>query len=232
MPDLGANPLHSPSRCTCHLRFKQQHPGTHITECMLPVELSGTGEVVIPRSLRSNDDIQHDTQISTQTLLSTELSTTKPNRKTTTKRQIRGSWLHQKLRAVHYNPFQIFRYPLTDDRMCYTIDIEVLVGDGHFLYSAIAVVDTGCPRNLMCRTLASELGNKFLASRGDDILHTLGTDNFRSLGKRIHRWRFQAGQKFYEGVWEISDKEEEFEVIIGRDTMIHNKLLKLSPDLR
>ena len=55
------------------------------------------------------------------------------------------------------------------------------------------------------------------------IINTLGMGKFRSLGRIERRWSFEP--KFYQGVWEVSDKNETYDVIIGWDTMVELKLL-------
>jgi hypothetical protein len=125
-----------------------------------------------------------------------------------------------------------------DEDCVWTIKIEVLVNDGLVcrteLRTVRALFDTGCRKNLMSRKMASTINVNYSALEGEPILNTLGVDKFRSLGQIERRWSYNNRRfkpKFYEAVWEVSDKDEMYDVIIGRDTIIENKLFKVSAAL-
>ena len=128
---------------------------------------------------------------------------------------------------------------LRDDEKCiWTINIEFLVYDGPICrterHAARALFDTGCPKNLMSRSMASRVNVNYPAHEGEPIINTLGKDKFRSLGQIEGRWsciKSDFEPKFYPAVWEVSDKDEMYDVIIGRDTIIENRLFEVSVKL-
>lgn len=146
----------------------------------------------------------------------------------------RAHWLRRHYTTLRNRIRPRFQFLSPGDNCVRRIYIEVLVNDQFVCRPVMALFDTGCPRNLVSRTMASTLGVESLAFEGRPILDTLGTDKFRTLGQVERRWACDHSgfaPKFYDGVWEVSDKLEPYDVIIGLETMIANKLFKLSPAL-
>lgn len=203
MSDLRADSLQT--HHTLHLN-NNKHEHTQVSaQLILPVEISDTDKVITSRDMT-------------------------PKHVTT----VIARWLHRRSRTLRTHIPSLFRYPLRGDKFIRSITIEVQVNGSFVCRNARALFDTGCPLNLMSRTMASIIGVVYPARMGEPILNTLGIDKFRSLGRIEGRWAScnqSFDPKFYDAEWEISDKPEEYDVIIGRDTIIVNKLIKLSPEL-
>jgi hypothetical protein len=143
----------------------------------------------------------------------------------------RVQWLRRLLRTLRIHIFWQFRYPLPRDNFVRHIIIEVSDSYGSGFRHVRALFDTGCSKNLISRNVADIVGAAaYLTRIGVPIMNTLGKDKFSSLGRINRRWasvnpRFDI--KFYNAEWEVSDKAEVYDVIIGRDTMIENKFIKL-----
>jgi hypothetical protein len=195
-------------------------------------------------TLHSNNNKHEHTQISAQLSLPVEVSDTDKvltSEDMTLKHVMpmdvttdAARWLRRQLRTLRTHIPSLFRYPLLGDKFVRRIIIEVQVNGNFVRRNARALFDTGCPINLMSRTMASTIGVVYPALMGEPILNTLGVDKFRSLGRIEGRWaprNRHFNPKHYDAEWEISDKPEWYDVIIGCKTIIENKLIKLSPEL-
>ena len=153
-------------------------------------------------------------------------------------------WLHRHLfyflfEAIdwfHDHIYPGYTFPSPEGSMACMVHCEVMADDRINRSYAKALIDTGNPLNLMSRTLASRLGIKFSAVKGDPVLITPGNDTIRSVGKVRLRWttnnippnsRFSFYPKYYEDVFYVLEKDEEcFEMIIGSDTILKHRFAK------
>lgn len=147
-------------------------------------------------------------------------------------------WMLRWLRKLRSHMSPRFRRLRDNERCIWTINIEFPVNDGSIrrteLRAARALFDTGCRKNLMSRAMASKINVNYSAHEGEPIIYTLGKDEFRSLGQIERRWSCTKSgfePKFYSAVWEVSDKDEMYDVIVGRDTIIENRLFEVSVEL-
>lgn len=121
------------------------------------------------------------------------------------------------------------------------IDIEVVQNGVATRRAAMALLDTGCPKNLMSGKLASNLGIKIRCRPGIPLFEGVGGGEFRTVGQVTGRWscKDQPGKsrlgfdpKYYDGIWEISDNyNERYDVIIGRETITRYDLFKVKREL-
>jgi hypothetical protein len=179
-------------------------------QLILPVEVSDTDKVIMSKDMTPKHVMPMDVT------------------------KERARWLRRQLRTFRTHIPSLFRYPLHGDKFIRKIFIEVPCDDGFVCRHAMALFDTGCSKNLMSRTMASRIDVVYLARTGEPIMNTLGMDKFRSLGRINRRWASYSQRfdpKFYDAEWEVSDKTEDYDVIIGCDTMTENKLIKISPKL-
>lgn len=128
-----------------------------------------------------------------------------------------------------------------DETFARRIHIEV-VEHGHMkCFFAIAILDTGCPVNLMSQELALKLGFTPESNEGVPILEALGGGEFRTIGQVKGRWSCRHNLKrsclgfdprYYDDTWEVSSKPgERYDVIIGRETITKYALLKVKREL-
>jgi hypothetical protein len=126
-----------------------------------------------------------------------------------------------------------YQHIRSDDDLLRIIIIEILVDGYPKRRAAMALIDTGCPIDLMSGSLATEFGIKFSTWKGEIVLDTLGKGTFKSVGKVSGRWA--AGKhfdpKFYDGTWHVSENVESWDVIIGRNTIKKYGLFKVKREL-
>ncbi|KAF2799789.1 hypothetical protein K505DRAFT_413437 [Melanomma pulvis-pyrius CBS 109.77] len=143
-------------------------------------------------------------------------------------------WFHSRLFSGY---FQI----TPEDDLLRVIDIEIIV-DGHQVRrTAIALIDTGCPKNLMRQSLAAKFGVTFSSAGGNNlILETIGNGSFESVGEVVGRWaskkdprksRLGFDPKYYDATWHVSDMMERWDVIIGLETISKHGLLMVKREL-
>jgi hypothetical protein len=205
MPDLRADSLRS--RHTLHLNHNKHQHTQVSTQLIPPLEICDLNKVMISKSTTPKHVMPMDV------------------------RKNRAQWLRRQFRTLRTHISLQFRYPLRQDDFVRYIIIEVPDSGSFVRRRARALFDTGCSKNLMSRTMAITVrAAAYLTRTGEPIMNTLGKDKFRSLGRVDRRWASinqHLDTKFYDAEWEVSDKPEDYDVIIGRDTMTENNLIKL-----
>lgn len=118
-------------------------------------------------------------------------------------------------------------------RFTWDVSIEVLSNGRHSCRNAAALIDTGCPKDLMSRDFARILGDPF-QSFDDLTLETLAGTEFNSIGQVAGRWCcfesprswFNFPPKYMESVWHVGEETAGFDIIIGSETINKYRLLE------
>ena len=123
--------------------------------------------------------------------------------------------------------------------------IAVTTGNGEErLHAGMILFDTGCDLNLMSLQFATALGfdSDKLGTVAAPILEGLGGSLFTSVGHITCRWtlashafkkssRLYVDPKWYKSKFEVSTRNERFDLIIGRNTIVDFGLLSIKPAL-
>jgi hypothetical protein len=114
-------------------------------------------------------------------------------------------------------------------------------GEVEVCLHACAIFDTGCPSNLMSTEFADRAAHNLKKKYGEGSLIGLGGGTFNSIG--VVEGRFHIGEnkfttmggrlvddpKMYAASFEVSDRTQRFDVIIGSKTISQYQLLVWNP---
>jgi hypothetical protein len=149
-------------------------------------------------------------------------------------------WLSRLLNWIYTYIFSGYQRLSPNDELQRYVDVEVMVNDRPVCSRAVAIFDTGCPHNLMSRELAARFGATFSSVPGKPILDTLSNGTFNSVGQITGRWacnqracksRLDFKPKYYDDDWYVSETNEQWDVIIGLNTIKRYGLLKIKREL-
>lgn len=133
---------------------------------------------------------------------------------------------------LHLSSNKRRKYPVLWD-----VSIEIPSNSRYVRRNAAALIDTGCPIDLMSRDFAQMLGDPFENFEDADnvTLETLAGTEFSSIGRVAGRWCcfdkpfsswFNLPQKYMDSVWYVCKVPAGFDIIIGSETINKYRLLE------
>ncbi|KAF2186250.1 hypothetical protein K469DRAFT_148412 [Zopfia rhizophila CBS 207.26] len=127
-----------------------------------------------------------------------------------------------------------------DDDWVRTISVAFVVDGEEILRHGRAKFDTGNPKNLISPAFAAKFGFVFESGDGDAVLELPGNGRYISIAKVVGRWtgrqnasrdrRFFFDPRFMDAEFEVSNRTERFDVVIGYETIAKEKLIIWSPN--
>lgn len=131
-----------------------------------------------------------------------------------------------------------------EDEFIKTTEITILLRDGsEKLIHARAIFDTACPYNLMSSSIANLVGLEFDEEKKTPELTGLGGGQFVATGEAHARFRIMPRHRtiqgdplkyhprFYKARFMVSERIEDFDILIGKATIREYGLVKLTDGL-